>query len=91
MTRRLHPSSKAKAIVQRSLVAKPGVLSEPASGFIFAYRVPKGNPSDPSYVLPMLDKVQHAIDRIASANRFRVHSLGGDLGVNDTAVAPSAT
>ncbi len=62
------------------------ILSEPASGFIFANRVPQGNPSDPSYVLPLLDKVQRAIDLVASPKRFRVHSLGGDLGVNDAAL-----
>ena len=58
-------------------------MSEPASGFIFANRVPVGNPSDPSYVLPLLDKVQHAIDLVASPTHLRVHSLGGDLGIND--------
>ncbi len=31
----------------------------------------------------MLDKVQRAIDLVASPNRLRVHSLGGDLGIND--------
>jgi hypothetical protein len=29
--------------------------------------------------MPLLDKVQHAIDLVASPNRLRVHSLGGDL------------
>jgi hypothetical protein len=58
-------------------------LSEPASGFIFASRVPKGNPSDLSYVLPLLDKVQHAMALVTSSKRLRVHSLGGDLGIND--------
>ncbi len=58
-------------------------MSEPASGFIFANRVPKGNPSDPSYVLPLLDKVQQAIDLVTFPKPFQVHSLGGDLGVND--------
>ena len=45
--------------------------------------MPAGNPSDPSYVMPMLDKVQHAIDLVGSPNRLRVHSVGGDLGIND--------
>jgi hypothetical protein len=53
---------------------KTGIVSEPASGFIFANRVPVGNPSDPSSVLPLLDKVQHAIDLVVSPNRLRVHS-----------------
>jgi hypothetical protein len=45
--------------------------------------VPTGNPSDPSYVLPLLDKVQRAIDLSTAPHRVQVHSLGGDLGVND--------
>jgi hypothetical protein len=31
----------------------------------------------------MLDKVQHVIDRVVSPHRLRVHSLSGDLGIND--------
>jgi hypothetical protein len=65
---------------------KTGIVSEPATGFIFANRVPEGNPSDPSYVLPLLDKVQQALDRMASPKRLQVHSLGGDLGINDPAL-----
>jgi len=34
-------------------------------------------------VLPLLDKVQRAIDLVPSPHRVRVHSLGGDLGIND--------
>jgi hypothetical protein len=63
-----------------------GRLSEPAAGFLFAHRVPKGNPSEPRYVLPMLDKGQRAIDLVTSPQRLRVHSLGGDLGINDAAL-----
>jgi Transposase DDE domain len=77
------PIMKGKSNCPAQCGRKTGILSEPASGFIFAHRVPKGNPSDPSYVLPLLDKVQRAIDLVASPKRFRVHSLGGDLGVND--------
>ncbi len=31
----------------------------------------------------MLDKVQHALDLVTTPHRVRVHSLGGDLGIND--------
>jgi hypothetical protein len=65
---------------------KPGILSEPASGFLFAHQVPAGNPSDPSSVLPLLAKVQHALALVVSPHRVRVHSLGGDLGINDAEV-----
>lgn len=77
------PILKGKSNCTAQFGRKTGIVSEPASGFIFANRVPPGNPSDPSYVLPMLDKVQHAIDLVASPNRPRVHSLGGDLGINN--------
>ena len=80
------PIMKGKSNCPAQFGRKTGLLSEPASGFIFANRVPQGNPSDPSYVLPLLDKVQRAIDLVASPKRFRVHSLGGDLGVNDAEV-----
>jgi hypothetical protein len=77
------PIIKGKSNCPAQFGRKTGILSEPASGFIFATRVPEGNPSDPSYVLPLLDKVQHAIDLVTSPKPFQVHSLGGDLGVND--------
>jgi hypothetical protein len=77
------PILKGKSNCPAQFGRKTGIMSEPASGFIFANQVPVGNPSDPSYVLPLLDKVQHAMDLVASPNRLRVHSLGGDLGIND--------
>jgi len=77
------PIIKGKSNCPAQFGRKVGLLSEPASGFIFAHRVPQGNPSDPSYVLPLLDKVQQALDLVASPKRLQVHSLGGDLGVND--------
>lgn len=77
------PIIKGKSNCPAQFGRKTGILSDPASGFVFANRVPEGNPSDPSYVLPMLDKVQQAIDLVTSPKPFRVHSLGGDLGVND--------
>lgn len=77
------PIIKGKSNCPAQFGRKTGILSDPASGYIFANRVPEGNPSDPSYVLPMLDKVQRAIDLVTSPQRFEVHSLGGDLGVND--------
>lgn len=77
------PIIKGKSNCPAPFGGKTGILSEPASGFIFANRVPEGNPSDPSYVLPLLDKVQQAIDLVTSPRRLRVHCLGGDLGVND--------
>ncbi len=77
------PIIKGKSNCPAQFGRKTGIVSEPATGFIFANRVPEGNPSDPNYVSPLLDKVQHALDLVAGPKRLRVHSLGGDLGVND--------
>jgi hypothetical protein len=77
------PIVKGKRNCPAQFGRKTGIISEPASGFLFANRVPVGNPSDPSYVLPLLDKVQHAIDLVGAPHRLRVHSVGGDLGIND--------
>lgn len=80
------PIMKGKSHGPAQFGRKTGRLSEPASGGIFAKRVPTGNPSEPSSVLPLLEQVPRAIDRVASPTRFRVHSRGGDLGVNDAEV-----
>ena len=45
--------------------------------------MPPGNPSDPSDVLPLLAKVQRAIEPIHTGPRRQVHSVAGDLGLND--------
>jgi hypothetical protein len=65
---------------------KTGIVAEPATGCIFAQRVPEGNPRDPSSVLPLLEKVQQALDRRASPTPVPVHSLGGALGIHDPAL-----
>jgi Transposase DDE domain len=80
------PILKGKSNCPAQFGRKPGIVSEPATGFIFATQVPPGNPSDPSYVLPLLDKVHSAIDRVNAPKRLQVHSVAGDLGVNDTAL-----
>ena len=80
------PILKGKSNCPAQFGRKPGIASDPATGFIFANRVPVGNPSDPSYVLPLLDKVQRAIDGVKPPQRFRVYSVAGDLGLNDEAL-----
>jgi hypothetical protein len=77
------PIIKGKSNCPAQFGRKPGILSEPTGGFIFAARSPVGNPSDPSYVLPLLDNVAKAIARLPGPKRPSVHSLAGDLGVND--------
>jgi hypothetical protein len=83
--RTIAPLLKGKSNCPAQFGRKPGIVSDPATGFLFASRVPEGNPSDPSSVLPLLDNVQKAIERVKTPQRLRVHSLAGDLGINDTA------
>lgn len=80
------PILKGKNNCPAQFGRKPGIASDPATGFIFANRVPAGNPSDPSYVLPLLDKVQSAIERVQITPKLRFHSVAGDLGINDAAL-----
>ena len=80
------PLVKGKSNCPAQFGRKPGLASEPATGFIFANLVPQGNPSDPSYVLPLLDKVQQAIERSQSRPQRQIHSVAGDLGLHDTVV-----
>jgi hypothetical protein len=49
----LAPILKGKSNCPAQFGRKPGIASEPATGFIFANRVPEGNPNDASYVLPL--------------------------------------
>ena len=68
----------------RCVIATGGsIVSEPATGFIFATLVPQGNPSDLRYGLPLLDKVQGAIDRVQTGPKRQIHSVASDLGLND--------
>jgi hypothetical protein len=65
---------------------KPGIMAEPAAGFIFALHLPVGNPSDASYVQPLVGKVQQAMARVATYPRLTIHSLAGDLALNDASL-----
>lgn len=78
------PICKGKSNCPTQFGRKPGVLAEPTTGFVFAARLPVGNPSDGSYVLPLVDQVQTACARVSSRPAPRIHSLAGDLAVNDS-------
>ncbi len=56
------PMVKGKSNGPAQCGRKPGLASEPATGFIFATLVPPGNPIDASSVGPGVDKVQRAIE-----------------------------
>ena len=77
------PICKGKSNCPTQFGRKPGIVGEPATGFLFAARLPVGNPSDVSYVEPLLDQVQSALAKVTTRPAPAIHSLAGDLGVND--------
>jgi len=78
------PICKGKSNCPTQFGRKPGLIAEPASGFIFAFALPVGNPADPSYVVPLVDKVQTAIAHVAGRPTLAIHSVAGDLALNDS-------
>jgi len=80
------PIVKGKSNCPAQFGRKPGIVSDPASGYVFANLVPTGNPSDFRYVLPLLDKVQYAITHVQTGPTRQIHSVAGDLGINDPLV-----
>jgi hypothetical protein len=80
------PICKGKSNCPAQFGRKPGIIAEPAAGFIFALHLPVGNPSDASYVMPLLDKVEQAMVRVKTRPAPTIHSLAGDLALNDTAL-----
>ena len=83
------PICKGKSNCPTQFGRKPGIIGEPATGFVFAARLPVGNPSDTSYVLPLVDQVQAACARITTRATPSIHSLAGDLAVNDATLRES--
>jgi len=77
------PLCKGKSNCPTQFGRKPGSIAEPASGFSFAFQLPVGTPRDASYVVPLVDKVPHAMGRAASRPTLAIHSLAGDLALND--------
>ena len=80
------PICKGKSNCPAQFGRKPGMIAEPAAGFIFALQLPMGNPSDASYVEPLVDKVEQAIARVRTRPTPAIHSLAGDLALNDAAL-----
>lgn len=76
------PILKGKSNCPTQFGRKPGLLSEPTIGFIFAVHLPAGNPDDASYVLPLIDRTQSALDRLKTSRQVAIHSVGGDLALN---------
>ena len=80
------PICKGKSNCPAQFGRKPGIIAEPAAGFIFGLHLPVGNPSDASYVQPLIDKVQQAIARISTDPTPAIRSLAGDLAFNDASL-----
>jgi hypothetical protein len=80
------PICKGKSNCPTPFGRKPGLSAEPASGFIFAFALPVGNPADPSYVVPLVDKVQHALGQVSGHPTLAIHSVAGDLALNDASL-----
>ena len=77
------PICKGKSNCPAQFGRKPGIIAEPAAGFIFAWHLPVGNPSDVSYVAPLVDKVERAIAQVRTRPTPAIHSLADDLALND--------
>jgi hypothetical protein len=80
------PICKGKSNCPAQFGRKPGIIAEPAAGFIFALYLPVGNPSDVRYVEPLVDKVEQAIAWVRTRPTPAIHSLAGDLAFNDAAL-----
>jgi hypothetical protein len=80
------PICKGKSNCPTQFGRKPGIIAEPASGFIFGVHLPVGNPNDSSYVLPLVGQVQQAIAQVSKRSRPAIHALAGDLALNDASL-----
>jgi len=83
------PILKGKSNCPAQFGKKPGIIAEMASGFIFGFHLPTGNPADASYVMPLVEKVDHAIGQLDWTHPRRlptIRSIAGDLGLNDPQV-----
>jgi hypothetical protein len=80
------PIGKGKSHCPAQFGRKPGMIAEPAAGFIFALHLPVGKPSDASDVEPLVDHVEQAIARVRTRPTPAIHSLAGDLALNDVSV-----
>jgi hypothetical protein len=80
------PICKGKSNCPAPCGRKPGMIAEPAAGFIVALHLPVGNPSDASDAEPLLDKVEQAIARVRTRPTPAIHSLASDLALNDAAL-----
>jgi len=75
------PILKGKSNAPVQFGKKPGIMAEMATGFIFGLHLPEGNPDDASYVPPLIEHVDQAIQAIVQPGKpkLKIQSLAGDL------------
>lgn len=82
--RAIAPIIKGKSNCPVQFGCKPGIIAEMATGFILGVHLPEGNPDDASYMIPLIDHVEKAIDAIDRKRKPRIQSVAGDLAFTDT-------
>jgi hypothetical protein len=80
------PMCKGQSHCPAQFGRTPGMIAEPAAGFIVALHLPVGHPSDARYVEPLVTNVEQAIARVGTRPTPAIHSLAGDLALNDAAL-----
>jgi hypothetical protein len=80
------PICQGKSHCPAQFGRKPGMIAEPAAGCIVGLHLPVGNPSDASYVQPLIDKVHQAMARISTYPTPAIRSLAGDLAFTDASL-----
>jgi hypothetical protein len=80
------PIGKGQSHCPAQFGRTPGMIAEPAAGFIFARHLPVGHPSDASYGEPVVDTVEHALARVGTHPIPARHALAGALALNDAAL-----
>tara|TARA_Y100000310_G_C20621244_1_gene783407 strand:- start:11 stop:952 length:942 start_codon:yes stop_codon:yes gene_type:complete len=73
------PILKGKSNCPAQFGKKPGLIAEMATGFIFGLHLPPGNPDDASYMMPLMDQVQQAIEPMDRPRKPRIQSVAADL------------
>jgi len=73
------PILKGKSNCPVQFGKKPGLIAEMATGFILGFHLPQGNPDDASYMRPLMDQVQQAIEPMETRRKPRLQSVAADL------------
>src|SRR4029077_7958163 len=69
------PLCKGKSNCPTPLGRQPGIIAEPAPGFLFAVQRPVGTPSEVSFVVPLVDTVQTALAAVTGRPTPTLHSV----------------